>query len=103
VSNQIASLVQNISGSAREQAGAAADVTRRTTRLKEIGDQTGKATAVTAASIAKLSQLATELRKTVEGFTLPADMMQAHTLQRTSSNLAPPAQQPKPKPQAKAG
>jgi twitching motility protein PilJ len=101
VSNQIASLVQNISGSARQQAGAAADVTRRTTRLKEIGDQTGKATAVTAASIAKLSQLATELRKTVEGFTLPADMMQASTLQRTSSNLAPPA--PQPKPQAKTG
>ena len=101
VSNQIASLVQNISGSARQQAGAAADVTRRTTRLKEIGDQTGKATAVTAASIAKLSQLATELRKTVEGFTLPAEMMQAHTLQRASSNVAPPA--PQPKPQAKTG
>ena len=76
-------------------------VTRRTTRLKEIGDQTGKATAVTAASIAKLSQLATELRKTVEGFTLPAEMMQASTLQRTSSKLAPAA--PQPKPQAKAG
>jgi twitching motility protein PilJ len=101
VSNQIASLVQNISGSARQQAGAAADVTRRTTRLKEIGDQTGKATAVTAASIAKLSQLATELRKTVEGFTLPADMMQSSTLKRTSSNLAPAA--PQPKPQVKAG
>ncbi len=104
VSNQIASLVQNISGSAREQAGAAADVTRRTTRLKEIGDQTGKATAVTAASIAKLSQLATELRKTVEGFTLPAEMMQASALKRTSSNVAR-AQAPAaaPKPQAKAG
>ncbi len=102
VSNQIASLVQNISGSAREQAGAAADVTRRTTRLKEIGDQTGKATAVTAASIAKLSQLATELRKTVEGFSLPADMMQASTLKRTSSNLAPPPAAPS-KPQVKAG
>ena len=101
VSNQIASLVQNISGSARQQAGAAADVTRRTTRLKEIGDQTGKATAVTAASIAKLSQLATELRKTVEGFTLPAEMMQANTLKRASSTSAPPPQQPKP--QAKAG
>ena len=101
VSNQIASLVQNISGSAREQAGAAADVTRRTTRLKEIGDQTGKATAVTAASIAKLSQLATELRKTVEGFTLPAEMMQASALQRTSSNVA--AAPAAPKPQAKAG
>ncbi len=96
VSNQIASLVQNISGSAREQAGAAADVTRRTTRLKEIGDQTGKATAVTAASIAKLSQLATELRKTVEGFTLPPEMAQATALKRTASNMAPPSQPAKP-------
>jgi twitching motility protein PilJ len=90
VSNQIASLVQNISSSARQQAGSAADVTRRTTRLREIGDQTGKATTATAASIAKLSELATQLRKTVEGFALPADMMQSSALTRTSSNAAPP-------------
>lgn len=102
VSNQIASLVQNISGSARQQASAAADVTRRTTRLKEIGDQTGKATTATAASIAKLSQLATELRKTVEGFALPADMMQTSALTRTTSNVAPPAAAPA-KPQVKVG
>ena len=71
VSNQIASLVQNISGSAREQAGAAADVTRRTTLLKEITEETRKATAATAASISKLSELASQLRNTVDGFTLP--------------------------------
>ena len=98
VSNQIASLVQNISSSARQQAGSAADVTRRTGRLREIGDQTGKATSATAASIAKLSELATQLRKTVEGFALPADMMQASALTRTSSNVAPPQA-----PQVKAG
>jgi twitching motility protein PilJ len=71
VSNQIANLVQNISGSAREQAGSAADVTRRTARLKEISDQTGKATTATAAAISKLSVLASQLRQTVAGFTLP--------------------------------
>ncbi|MCG8370431.1 MAG: methyl-accepting chemotaxis protein [Proteobacteria bacterium] len=103
VSNQIASLVQNISGAARQQAGAAADVTRRTTRLKEIGDQTGNATAATAASISKLSQLATELRKTVEGFTLPAEMMQASALQRTSSNATPPKPEGTPVQAAPAG
>jgi twitching motility protein PilJ len=98
VSNQIASLVQNISGSARQQAGAAADVTRRTKRLKEIGAHTGKATTATAASISKLSQLATELRKTVEGFTLPPDMMQAGALTRatTSNRRAQPAATAKP-------
>ncbi len=87
VSNQIASLVQNISSSARQQAGSAADVTRRTTRLREISAQTGQATTATAASISKLSELATQLRKTVEGFALPADMMQTSALTRSSANV----------------
>ncbi|NNC57822.1 MAG: methyl-accepting chemotaxis protein [Woeseiaceae bacterium] len=104
VSNQIASLVQNISISAREQAGSAADVTRRTTRLREIGDQTGQATNATANAISKLSELATQLRKTVEGFTLPAEMMQASALARTTANAAPPPAAAAPaKPQAKTG
>jgi len=87
VSNQIASLVQNISSSARQQAGSAADVTRRTTRLREIGEQTGKATTATAAAISKLSELASQLRKTVAGFTLPNSALQARTLSSTSSNV----------------
>lgn len=80
VSNQIASLVQNISGSAREQAGSAADVTRRTARLKEISDQTGKATTATAAAISKLSILASQLRETVSGFTLPKSVFASRAL-----------------------
>ena len=80
VSNQIANLVQNISGSARQQAGSAADVTRRTTKLKEISDQTGRATTATAASISKLSELASQLRQTVAGFTLPSAALQASAL-----------------------
>ncbi len=90
VSNQIASLVQNISSSARQQASSAADVTKRTTRLREIGDETGEATAATAASIANLSELATELRKTVERFTLPPEMMQATSLARDGADDAEP-------------
>jgi len=86
VSNQIASLVQNISSSARQQAGSAADVTRRTTRLREISEQTGKATSATAAAIAKLSELASQLRKTVAGFTLPNEALQASALSSTSSS-----------------
>jgi twitching motility protein PilJ len=99
VSNQIASLVQNISSSARQQAGSAADVTRRTTRLREISEQTGKATTATAAAISKLSELASQLRQTVAGFTLPSDALQAKTLQMSAAN-APVA---KPGGQAKAG
>ncbi len=90
VSNQIASLVQNISGSAREQARSAADVTRRTTRLREISEQTGKATTATAAAISKLSEFASQLRKSVAGFTLPGDAVTGTTrLTTTSSNATP--------------
>lgn len=87
VSNQIASLVQNISSSARQQAGSAADVTRRTTRLREISEQTGKATMATAAAISKLSELASQLRKTVAGFTLPNEALQTRTLSAASSSV----------------
>jgi twitching motility protein PilJ len=87
VSNQIASLVQNISSSAREQAGSAADVTRRTTKLREISEQTGKATTATAAAISKLSEFASQLRKSVAGFTLPGDALAGTTrMTATSSN-----------------
>ncbi|MGY8795075.1 MAG: methyl-accepting chemotaxis protein [Woeseiales bacterium] len=92
VSNQIANLVQNISVSARQQAGSAADVTRRTTKLKEISDQTGKATIATAASISKLSELASQLRQTVAGFTLPSAALQGSPL-ATASNNSPAANQ----------
>jgi len=80
VSNQIASLVQNISSSAREQASSAADVTRRTKKLQEISAQTGKATTATAAAISKLSELASQLRKTVAGFTLPSAALRERKL-----------------------
>jgi twitching motility protein PilJ len=89
VSNQIASLVQNISSSARQQAGAAADVTRRTKRLSEISQQTGKATTATAAAISKLSEFASQLRKSVAGFTLPKETMPAPTLRATPATAAP--------------
>jgi twitching motility protein PilJ len=105
VSNQIANLVQNISGSAQQQASSAADVTRRTTRLREIGEQTGRATTATAAAISKLSELASQLRKTVSGFTLPSNALQAKTLVMNSPSTpsTPNAPAAKPKPQAKAG
>lgn len=98
VSNQIANLVQNISGSARQQAGSAADVTRRTTKLKEISDQTGKATAATAASISKLSELASQLRKTVAGFTLPSSALKASPLAAAVAQSPPPPAAKKPQP-----
>ena len=97
VSNQIANLVQNISSSARQQAGSAADVTRRTTKLKEISTQTGKATSATAASISKFSELASQLRQTVAGFTLPNSALAASKLAATTK--IKPSHKPQPPPQ----
>ena len=71
VSNQIASLVQNISGSARTQATAAATVTRNVDVLQEINMQTRVGTSATTESIRKLAELAAQLRKSVAGFRLP--------------------------------
>jgi twitching motility protein PilJ len=90
VSNQIANLVQNISSSARQQAGSAADVTRRTTKLKEISEQTGKATSATAASISKLSGLASQLRQTVAGFTLPSAALKTSAFSASTTAAAVP-------------
>jgi twitching motility protein PilJ len=98
VSNQIASLVQNISSSARQQAGSAADVTRRTTKLGEISEQTGKATSATATAIAKLSEFASQLRKSVAGFTLPKISEPPSTLRTTTTEVT--GEKPK---QASAG
>jgi twitching motility protein PilJ len=99
VSNQIANLVQNISGSARQQAGSAADVTRRTSKLKEISDQAGKATSATALSISKLSELASQLRKTVAGFTLPNSALKSNSLASAVAKSSPPAAPQSRKPQ----
>ncbi len=71
VSNQIASLVQNISESAREQVGSAATVTRNVDRLQEINSQTAASTSATTESIRKLAELAAQLRESVSGFRLP--------------------------------
>ncbi|MEO8223249.1 MAG: methyl-accepting chemotaxis protein, partial [Gammaproteobacteria bacterium] len=71
VSNQIAALVQNISGSAREQGKAASAVTRSMDVLQEINTETAANTSATTSAISKLAELATQLRRSVAGFRLP--------------------------------
>jgi twitching motility protein PilJ len=71
VSNQIASLVQNISGSARQQTGAAQNIARNMQILKEISAQTAESTSATSAAIAKLAELSAGLRRSAAGFRLP--------------------------------
>jgi twitching motility protein PilJ len=71
VSNQIASLVQNISGSSRQQTTAAQNIARNMQVLKEISAQTADSTNATSAAIAKLAELSSGLRKSAAGFRLP--------------------------------
>ena len=73
VSHQIASLVQNISGSAREQSKAASAITQNMDVLREVSARTKQSTTATSSSISKLSELASQLRRTVSGFKLPAE------------------------------
>jgi twitching motility protein PilJ len=71
VSHQIASLVQNISGSSKEQSSVASAITKNMHVLREISSKTTESSAATSTAISKLSELASQLRRTVAGFTLP--------------------------------
>ena len=71
VSNQIASLVQNISVSSRNQSAAAQNIARNTQVLREVSTQTAESTQATAQAILKMAELAAALRKSVAGFRLP--------------------------------
>jgi twitching motility protein PilJ len=71
VSNQIASLVHNISASARSQSQSSQSVARNMQVLREISSQTADTTNSTSDAIGKLAQLSAALRKSVSGFRLP--------------------------------
>ena len=87
VSHQIASLVQNISGSSRSQAGVGAAITKNMQVLREISLKTTESMAATTAAISKLSVLASELRSSVEDFTLPEQRTQGGVLGQTRPGL----------------
>jgi twitching motility protein PilJ len=71
VSNQIASLVQNISASSRQQTSGAQNIARNMQVLKEISMQTADSTNATSTAIAKLAELSAGLRRAAAGFRLP--------------------------------
>jgi twitching motility protein PilJ len=71
VSHQIASLVQNISGSSKEQTSVAGAITKNMHVLREITTKTTESTAAASSAISKLAELASQLRRSVAGFTLP--------------------------------
>jgi len=71
VSDDLSSLIQNISGSARQQAKAASNVSETMHVIQEITTQTSAGTNETAASIGNLTGLADEMGNSVAGFKLP--------------------------------
>jgi twitching motility protein PilJ len=71
VSNQIASLVQNISASARQQALASGDISKNMQVVREMSIQTADGSSATSTALGKLAALAAQLRKSVAGFRLP--------------------------------
>ena len=96
VSNQIASLVQNISASSRQQSSAVQNIARNMQVLKEISAQTADSTSATSVAIAKLAELSAGLRKSAAGFRLPGALApgSSGTFQRPEDPRAATAVRP---------
>jgi twitching motility protein PilJ len=73
VSHQMASLIQNISDTGRDQNRLATAINKNMLVLRQISAKTTQSTAQTSGAISKLSELASQLRQTVRGFRLPDD------------------------------
>ena len=71
VSRTLAALIQNISNAARQQSSSAGHISNTMYVIQEITSQTSSGTTATARSIGNLAKMATEMRKSVSGFTLP--------------------------------
>src|SRR5271167_1534730 len=94
VSNQIATLVQNISASARQQASASGDISKNMQVVREISTQTAESSTATSTSIAKLAALSAQLRKSVAGFRLPDYGGGTTTVGSTSATRLPAVNEP---------
>ncbi|WP_152205610.1 methyl-accepting chemotaxis protein [Marinobacter changyiensis] len=73
VSMNLAELIQNISNAARQQASSAAHISNTMNVIQEITSQTSSGTNATAKSIGNLADMASQLRSSVAGFTLPEE------------------------------
>ncbi len=71
VSAHLAELVQSITSATRQQANAASSISDTMNVIQEITTQTSEGSNQTARSIGNLSDLASELKRSVSGFKLP--------------------------------
>lgn len=71
VSQNLAELIQRISNAAQQQTSSAGQISHTMTVIQQITTQTSSGSTATAESIGNLAQMASEMRRSVSGFTLP--------------------------------
>jgi twitching motility protein PilJ len=72
VSKVLAALVESITNAAQQQAGLGQQISATMTVIQQTTTQTTSGTAATAQSMGNLAKMASEMRRSVSGFTLPA-------------------------------
>ncbi|MBD1549924.1 methyl-accepting chemotaxis protein [Pseudomonas typographi] len=83
VSQDLAALIQRISNAAQQQTSSAGQISHTMAVIQEITTQTSADSIATADSMATLAQMASEMRRSVSGFTLPAQQgTEPHGAQR---------------------
>ena len=84
VSNDLAQLIEQISGAAQTQSESANAISQTMNVIQEITSQTSSGTSATAGSIGNLAEMAVEMQNSVAGFKLPdaeSDAMNEDTMQ----------------------
>lgn len=71
VSKTLAALIQSISNAAQQQTSSAGQISLTMNVIQQITTQTSSGSTATADSIGNLAKMASELRRSVSGFTLP--------------------------------
>ncbi len=71
VSKNLAELIQSISNAAQQQTRSAAQISLTMNVIQQITSQTSSGSTATADSIGNLAKMASQLRRSVSGFTLP--------------------------------
>lgn len=76
VSKTLAALIQSISNAAQQQTSSAGQISLTMNVIQQITSQTSSGSTATAESIGNLAKMASQLRRSVSGFTLPASREQ---------------------------
>ncbi len=71
VSEDLAALIQTISNAAQQQTSSAGQISHTMSVIQQITEQTSSGSSATAESIGNLARMASEMRRSVSGFTLP--------------------------------